>query len=98
MIVVACDCLGFCFCFNFCSAPPHVVGGTHQEIVEHTEQPATGIHVHVHVVIVVVVVVIVIVVIVVVVHKLNILNDQHDHIHKCKTKCEVTSNGDPLHS
>ena len=63
MIVVVCDCVGFCFSVNFCTAPPHVVGGVHQEIVEHTEQPTTGIHVHVHVVIVVVVVVIVIIVV-----------------------------------
>ena len=66
MIFVACDCVGFCFSVNFCTAPPHVVGGVHQEVVEHTEKPATGIHVHIHVVIVVVVVVVVIVVIVVV--------------------------------
>ena len=42
--------------------------------------------------------VVIVVVIVIIVHDLDILDNQHDHVDKSKPKCEVASNGDPLHS
>ena len=85
MIVVAFDCVGFCFSVNFRTASPYVVGGVHQEVVEHTEKPATGIHVHIHVVIVVdihvvtVLVVLIVVVVIVVVVVVDIVHNVADN-------------------
>ena len=97
MVVLVVVVGGFGFCVGLCVASPYIVGRVRQEVIDHTEQAATRVHVHVHVVVVVIVVV-VIVVVVVVVHDLDILDNQHDHVDKSKSKCEVSSNWDPLHS